>query len=51
MGHRVFHVYLPERDVVVTLAFKSAAEGAADHAGEVAREVIEAALDQDATGP
>lgn len=51
MGYRVLYVYLPEHDLVVTLAVNSAAEGAADHAGKVAREVIEAALDEGTTIP
>jgi D-alanyl-D-alanine carboxypeptidase len=45
MGYRVLYVYLPKRDLVATLAFNSAAEGAADHAGKVALEVIGAALE------
>ncbi len=45
MGYRVLYVYLPERDFVVTLAFNSGAEDEADHAGKVALEVIDAALE------
>jgi D-alanyl-D-alanine carboxypeptidase len=42
MGFRVLYVYLPADDLLVTLAFNSGAEGAADHAGKVALEVINA---------
>jgi D-alanyl-D-alanine carboxypeptidase len=42
MGFRVLYVYLPADDLVVTLAFNSGAEGAADHAGKVALQVIDA---------
>ncbi|WP_058556095.1 serine hydrolase [Thiohalocapsa sp. ML1] len=43
MGFRTLYIYLPEKDLVVTLALNSGAEGVADHAGKVALAVIEAA--------
>jgi D-alanyl-D-alanine carboxypeptidase len=42
MGFRTLYVYLPERDLVVTLAMNSGAEGEADHAGKVALAIIQA---------
>jgi D-alanyl-D-alanine carboxypeptidase len=42
MGFRTLYVYLPEKDLVVTLSMNSGAEGEADHAGKVALAVIEA---------
>lgn len=46
MGFRTLYIYLPEKDLVVTLALNSGAEGEADHAGKVALAVIEAAQRQ-----
>jgi D-alanyl-D-alanine carboxypeptidase len=45
MGFRVLYVYLPERDLVATVALNSGVEGAADNAGKVALSVIEAVGD------
>jgi D-alanyl-D-alanine carboxypeptidase len=42
MGFRTLYVYLPEKDLVVTLSMNSGAEGEADHAGKVALAVIQA---------
>jgi D-alanyl-D-alanine carboxypeptidase len=42
MGFRTLYVYLPERDLVVTLSMNSGAEGDADHAGKVALAIIQA---------
>lgn len=45
MGFRVLYVYLPDRDLVATVALNSGVEGAADNAGKVALSVIEAVGD------
>ncbi len=46
MGFRTLYIYLPEKDLVVTLALNSGAEGEADHAGKLGLAVIEAAQRQ-----
>jgi hypothetical protein len=46
MGFRTLYIYLPEQDLVVTLALNSGAEGEADHAGKLGLAVIEAAQGQ-----
>ncbi|UHD18921.1 serine hydrolase domain-containing protein [Thiocapsa bogorovii] len=43
MGFRTLYIYLPEKDLVATIALNSGAEGEADHAAKVALAVIEAA--------
>ena len=42
MGYRTLYIYLPEKDLVVTLALNSGAEGKDDHASTLALAVIEA---------
>lgn len=44
MGYRVVYAFLPEKDVVVTAAFNSAAEGDADHASRIILAVLKAAI-------
>jgi D-alanyl-D-alanine carboxypeptidase len=51
MGFRTLYLYLPEKDLVVTVALNSGAEGEADHAGKVALTVLEAALEAAQTQP
>ncbi len=46
MGYRVAYAYLPERDVVATVALNSGVEGAGDSAGKLVLSVIEAALQE-----
>ncbi|MCG6941562.1 MAG: beta-lactamase family protein [Thiohalocapsa sp.] len=41
-GYRVLYVYLMDKDLIVTIALNSGAEGDADHAGELALAVIKA---------
>lgn len=44
MGFRTLYVYLPEKDLVATIALNSGAEGEADHAGQVLLQILQAAL-------
>lgn len=45
MGFRVLYAYLPEKDLVATIALNSGAEGEADHANTVLVEILKAAME------
>lgn len=46
MGYRVVYAYLPEKDMIASVALNSGVEGAGDGAGKLVLSVIEAALQE-----